>query len=70
MDLQTLLSAVPLAWVPYVTFAVTAGSALGAALPPPKQPISGWYPVVYGVANWIGLNFGHARNATAPAVTQ
>jgi hypothetical protein len=66
MNPQTLLAAIPTAWVPYVTFAITVGAALGACLPPPKQPVSGWYPAVYGIANWLGFNFGHARNATAP----
>ena len=68
MDPQSLLTVVPTAWVPYATALVAVAAAMSTALPPPKQPVSGWYPVVYGVINWIGLNFGHAKNATAPEV--
>lgn len=67
MDLQTLLAAIPTAWVPYVTGLVTFAATVSVFLPPPTQPITGWYPAVYGILNWVGMNFGHARNATAPA---
>lgn len=48
---------------------VAFASALAAALPPPAMPASGVYPIVYALVNFVAVNFGHAKNASAPGPT-
>lgn len=67
MDIATLLNLIPGA-APYIAGAVAIASALGTLLPPPKLPASGWYPLLYGLVNFIALNLGQARNANSPGV--
>lgn len=67
MDLMTALASIPAIGpeLPYIIAAVAACATLAAKLPPPKG--NRWYGWLYGTVNFIGINFGHARNATAPA---
>lgn len=68
MDISTLPTLIP-ALAPYVSYiAAVVGVAAFVApyLPPPALPASGFYPVVYGLVNWLARNVGHAANATAP----
>jgi hypothetical protein len=67
MDLINLLSAVPL-FGPVLPYAMAVGACcagIATILPPPSMPGSP-YGVAYQIVNFIGMNFGHARNATAP----
>lgn len=68
MDLMTALDAVPGIGpaLPYIAALIAVFTALAATLPPPKV-VTGWYAQMYRVVNFVAMNFGHARNATAPA---
>ncbi|MEJ0015734.1 MAG: hypothetical protein WDN25_04060 [Acetobacteraceae bacterium] len=68
MDLLSLLAGMP-ALAPYLPILLAiAGlcAAAAAVLPPPKR--QGAYFLAYTAINWIGMNLGHARNASAPPV--
>ena len=41
-------------------------AAVAALLPAPKDTDGKWYRGLYKVLNLLAVNFGHARNATAP----
>jgi hypothetical protein len=76
MDVNTLAGTVvgliP-ALAPYVGYGLTAigvAAATAPYLPPPALPASGWYPLIYGVVNWLGRNVGHATNAASPQAIQ
>ena len=68
MDPITILSAIPGIgpFLPWIIFAGTVAAALGTVLPHPTGT-TGWYPKLYAVIAWLGLNIGKARNF--PAVT-
>lgn len=51
--------------LPYLAALVTLASAMAPLLPPPKE--QGWYAWSYHVVNFVAMNLGHAKNATAPA---
>jgi len=67
MDLMNAVSALPGVGpaLPYIAFGVAVCAALATTLKPPAAP--GWYSILYGLVNFVALNFGHAKNATAPA---
>lgn len=44
-----------------VTAAVSLASAVATVLPTPKS--NSTYKAIYGVLQWIGMNFGKAKNA-------
>ncbi|WP_428486007.1 hypothetical protein [Rhodopila sp.] len=69
MDLMTALAAIPAAGplLPYIAAAITICAGVAIALPHPAAGATGIYPTIYAVVNFIALNFGHARNAEAPA---
>ena len=41
-------------------------AAIAALLPAPKAESGKFYRAVYTALNFLAVNFGHARNATAP----
>lgn len=43
-----------------ITAAVSFASAVATVLPAPKK--SGTYKAVYSLLQWIGMNFGKAKN--------
>ena len=65
MDLVALIGAIPglAAYVPVLTGLIAACAAFAAAVPAPSGPA--WWTKVYAVINFVGLNFGHAKNAGA-----
>ena len=67
MDLMAALASVPGIGpaLPYITALIAVCAALAPMLPPPAGPSA--YGTFYSVVNFIGLNLGHARNASAPA---
>lgn len=69
MDLMTMLAAIPGAGptLPYVAAAVAICACATVVLPRPAAGATGIYSAVYAVVNFVALNFGQARNATAPA---
>ena len=69
MDLMSTLAAIPGAthFLPYLTAVVALCAAVAVALPRPNGGATGFYPVFYAVVNFIALNFGQAKNASAPA---
>ena len=66
MDLLTALAQIPGIgpFLPYLLLAATVSSALATVLPPP--PPGTFYAQVYGLVNWLALNVGKAKNASAP----
>jgi hypothetical protein len=68
MDLMNAVSALPGIGpaLPYIAFGVAVCAALATRLKPPAAP--GWYSILYGLVNFVALNFGHAKNATALAI--
>ena len=69
MDLMTALTSIPAIGpaLPYLMALIAACAGLAPFLPPPKLPASGGYPIFYGVVNFVAINLGHAKNATAPS---
>ena len=69
MDLWNLIASIPGVgpYLPYVAALGVCCAAIATVLPPPKST-TGAYALVYKAVNYIGLNLGHARNATDPAV--
>lgn len=67
MDLMTAIAAIPGIGpaLPYIMALGLICAAASTVMPPPTG--SGWYVGLYKIVNFIGMNFGHARNATAPA---
>jgi hypothetical protein len=70
IDITTL---VPPQYAGYAAAAVGVAAAVSSALPPPSSP-TGTYAWIYGIFNFVGANFGYAKNAVAsapppPAVT-
>lgn len=58
MDMSSLFSNET---VTGLTAAVSVASAVATVLPTPKS--NGTYKIVYSVLQWIGCNFGKAKNA-------
>lgn len=50
--------------LPWLVAAITLSAVLAPLLPPPKA--DGVYATFYAVVNFVALNMGHAKNATAP----
>jgi hypothetical protein len=71
MDLWTALAAIPGVgpYLPYIAAVGLVCAALSTALPPPSGK-SNAYAIFYRAVNFLGLNFGHAKNAGAPAAAQ
>jgi hypothetical protein len=71
MDLVTLVTSIPGVgpYLPYVIAFGTICSAIATLLPPPLAGGSPIYATIYRLVNWMALNIGHARNASAPAPT-
>lgn len=69
MDVMDAIARIPGIgpFLPYVAALVAVAAAVAPFLPPPKLPASGFYPVIYGLVNWLALNLGHAKNATSPS---
>lgn len=44
-----------------VTAAVSVASAVATVLPMPKR--NGVYKTIYSILQWVGMNFGKAKNA-------
>lgn len=67
-DLMTAIQAMPGIgpFLPYLTVLIAMCAALSTFLPPPKEGAPSWYRGLYGAINFVALNLGHARNATAP----
>jgi hypothetical protein len=70
MDLITTLAAIPGIGpaMPYILGAVALCAALAPFLPAPKSD-AGVYAALHGVVNFVALNLGHAKNASAPNAT-
>jgi hypothetical protein len=70
MDLMTAITGIPGIGpaLPYILAVVAICSALAPFLPAPKTG-AGAYAALYGVVNFVALNLGHAKNASAPAAT-
>lgn len=69
MDLWSFIASIPGIgpYLPYIGAAGVCCMAIATVMPPPKST-TGAYAIAYKVVNYIGLNIGHARNATDPAV--
>lgn len=69
MDLINTIAAIPGIGpaLPYVILLIVICAFLGTVVPPPATAGSGIYAVFYSIVNGFALNFGHARNATAPS---
>jgi hypothetical protein len=69
MDLMTAIDAIPGIgpFLPWIAGIVAVASALAPLLPAPAG--GGAYATVYRVVNFVALNLGHAKNATAPVAT-
>lgn len=70
MDLWSFIASIPGIgpYLPYIAAFGLICAAVATILPPPKNTSGGAYALVYRAVNYIGLNIGHARNATDPAV--
>jgi hypothetical protein len=62
-----ILALIPAHYLPWITVLIAVCAAVATKLPPPAPTATGWYPAVYAAVNWVALNFGQARNASAPA---
>jgi len=62
---DTIVSLVPGfgAVVPYLTALISACAAFAAIAPPPTAQSPVWWVKTYKVINFVGINFGHAKNA-------
>lgn len=71
MDLITAIASIPGIGpaLPYVGALGVVSAVLATALPPPANTAS-TYGRIYTAVNWLGLNFGHARNANAPGAVK
>lgn len=65
MDLTTILSSIPGQYTVYISVFVAVCAALSTSLPAPTKT-TGFYFYLYKAVNFIGLNFGHAKNANTP----
>lgn len=67
MDWWSLVASIPGVgpYLPYLAALGICCAAIATVMPPPKST-TGVYAAVYKTVNFLGLNFGHARNATAP----
>jgi hypothetical protein len=75
MDVFNALAAIPAIgpFLPYLLLAGVICAALSTALPPPSGSgsfMGQLYATLYGLVNWLGLNFGHAKNAGSPGFTK
>lgn len=61
MDIAPLLALIPAQYAAYV-FAVGGIAAAVATVLPKPVATTGAYPAVYKIVNFVGLNFGHAKN--------
>lgn len=68
MDPLTALMAIPGVgpYLPYVTIAMALASVLATVLPPPVADGNTAYAMIYNTVNFLAINFGHAKNASAP----
>jgi hypothetical protein len=66
MDVSAILSMIPVQYLHYVTAAVAVCSALSAIIPAPTPAAPAWWARVYGAVNFVAINLGHAKNASAP----
>jgi len=71
MDVFNALASIPAIGplLPYLLLAGVICAALSTALPPPTGSVTFMgrlYVILYTSVNWIGLNLGHAKNASAP----
>ena len=62
MDVSALVALIPAQYVGYV-FAVGGVAAAVATVMPKPAATTGAYATVYKIVNFVGLNFGHAKNA-------
>jgi hypothetical protein len=62
MDVSALIALVPAQYTVYIFAAGGVAGAIATVLPKPTAT-TGWYPAVYKVVNFVGLNFGRAKNA-------
>ena len=71
MDLMNAISSIPGIgpFLPYVVAIVAVCASVAPFLPPPSKPGNTTYSVIYSTVNYIALNLGHAKNATAPPPT-
>ena len=77
MDPTTVVSFVETLFpktAPWVAGAVAVSAVLATQIPPPPAnpttlPQKAWF-WAYRTVNFVAINFGHARNATDPTVTQ
>ena len=62
--LMTLLASTPVGpYVMYISAAASVCGLLSTMVPKPAE--TSWLIVPYKIMNWVGLNFGQAKNATA-----
>ncbi|HTV32744.1 MAG TPA: hypothetical protein VME69_06535 [Methylocella sp.] len=52
----------------YVPMAISAAAVAATQFPPPKDPNS-WWGQLYAVINWLGMNWGYAKNVSAAPAT-
>ena len=67
MDLSALIASVPGIgpYIPWITAVVTLCAVLCPMLQAPASKTGAYY-VIYQIINTIALNFGHAKNLSAP----
>lgn len=63
--MDNVLSLIPTQYLPYITAAITIAAVLAVVMPAPKTT-SGLYYWLYQAVNTIAINFGHAKNLSAP----
>lgn len=68
MDLMTVITAIPGVGpaLPYIAALVVLCAAVAPFLKAPAAGSTGFYATLYTAVNFVALNFGHAKNATAP----
>ena len=60
------LALIPTQYRPYVLAVGGVASIIAALLPPPAAGSAGAYATLYRVVNFAAVNFGYAKNSTAP----
>lgn len=62
--LSALIALIPAQYAVYVAAVGGICAFVASRLPAPSATSAAWYPAVYAVVNFVGCNFGHAKNAS------
>lgn len=66
MDLTPLLAILPVQYAAYVGALFGIAAIVAKFMPPPAATSGKAYSAAYTVVNVLGMNSGHATNASAP----